>query len=188
MEFSCQSMRVLTMRTFRGIVLWISCVICSYAHAATPADKRADGKLLLRENWRLQPSTQVRGDGKAISTPGYRTVDWYSATVPSTVLAALVEEQVFLDPYYGLNLRSLPGATNPIGREDFMVRPMPPESPFRSSWWYRTEFRIPPDFQDKTVWLHFGGVNYRSNVWLNGRQVASAAEMTGTWRTFEFDV
>ncbi len=176
------------MRTFCGIVLLVSCVSSSHAYAATPADTRADSRLLLKENWRIQPSSQVRGDGKEISTAGFRTDNWYFATVPSTVLAALVDAQVVLDPYYGLNLRSLPGATNPIGSEDFMLRPMPPESPFRVPWWYRTEFSIPPQFQDKTLWLHFSGVNYRSNVWLNGRQIADAGEMAGTWRTFEFDV
>jgi exo-1,4-beta-D-glucosaminidase len=176
------------MRTFCGIVLLISSISCSYAHGATPADTHSDGRLLLRENWKIQPSTQARSDGEEISTAGFRTDDWYPATVPSTVLAALVDAQVVLDPYYGLNLRSLPGATNPIGSEDFMLRPMPPGSPFRSSWWYRTEFGIPPEFQSKMLWLHFSGVNYRSNVWLNGRQIADAAEMAGTWRTFEFHV
>jgi len=176
------------MRTFSGIVFLISCVGFSYTHAATPADAQAGSRLMLKENWKIQPSAQVQRDGKEISTVGFRTDNWYPATVPSTVLAALVENQVFLDPYYGLNLRSLPGATNPIGSEDFMLRPMPPESPFRSSWWYRTEFSIPSAFQDRTVWLHFSGVNYRSNVWLNGHQIVNAAEMAGTWRTFEFDV
>ena len=181
-------MGVLTMRTFCGIVFLISCVGLSNSQAATRAEARADGRLVLRENWKIQPSTQVREDGREISTAGFGTDNWYPAIVPSTVLAALVEDQVFSDPYYGLNLRSLPGATNPIGSEDFMLRPMPPESPFRSSWWYRTEFGIPSEFRDRTIWLHFSGVNYRSNVWLNGRRIANAAEMAGTWRTFEFDV
>ncbi len=173
------------MRTFFGAVILLLCPCLSTAAAV---DARASSRLPLRENWRIQPSTQVQAGGKEISTAGFKTDNWYSATVPSTVLAALVEDQVFLDPYYGMNLRSLPGASNPIGREDFMLRPMPPESPFRSPWWYRTEFGIPSEFQNKTVWLHFGGVNYRSNVWLNGRQIATAAEMAGTWRTFEFDI
>ena len=188
MDFPRPSMGVLPMRTFCGIVLLMSSISCSYAHGATPAEAHSDGRLLLRENWKIQPSTQARSDGKEISTAGFRTDDWYPATVPSTVLAALVDAQVVLDPYYGLNLRSLPGATNPIGSEDFMLRPMPPESPFRSPWWYRTEFSTPPEFHGKTLWLHFGGVNYRSNVWLNGHKIADAAEMAGTWRTFEFDV
>jgi exo-1,4-beta-D-glucosaminidase len=188
MGFSYTSMGVPPMRTFFGIGLLVSCAAFPTAHAAAPADTQAGYRLPLKENWKIQPSTQVQGDGKAISTVGFRTENWYPATVPSTVIAALVEDQVFPDPYYGLNLRSLPGATNPIGSEDFMLRPMPPESPFRSSWWYRTEFRIPPDFQDKILWLNFSGVNYRSNVWLNGRQIADAAEMAGTWRAFEFDV
>ncbi|HYK88280.1 MAG TPA: beta galactosidase jelly roll domain-containing protein [Acidobacteriota bacterium] len=176
------------MRTLYGILFLIACAGFSNTHADAHAETRGGYRFVLKDNWKIQPSTQVQKDGKEISTTGFRTDNWYPATVPSTVLAALVEEQVLLDPYYGLNLRSLPGASNPIGREDFMLKPMPPESPFRSSWWYRTEFGIPSAFQNKTVWLNFSGVNYRSNVWLNGHLIASAAEMAGTWRTFEFDI
>src|ERR1019366_6475781 len=39
----------------------------------------------------------------------------------------------------------------------------------------------------KTVWLAFDGINFRANVWLNGRQIASARKMAGAWRLFEFD-
>jgi exo-1,4-beta-D-glucosaminidase len=175
-------------RSACAIVFFVSCIGFANADATALGNTRAGGRVMLKENWKVQSSTQVQGDGRAISTVGFRTDNWYSATVPSTVLAALVDAQIFLDPYYGMNLRSLPGATNPIGREDFMLKPMPPGSPFRSSWWYRTEFRLPPEFRNKTLWLHFSGVNYRSNVWLNGGQVADAGEMAGTWRTFEIDV
>ena len=65
---------------------------------------------------------------------------------------------------------------------------MPDDSPFRCSWWYRTEFTIPARFQQKTAWLHFDGINYRANVWLNGRQLADAKDMAGAFRAFEFDV
>jgi len=160
------------MRNSFGIVLLISWIICSNTHASTPADTRADGRLLLKENWRIQPSTQVRADGKEISTTGFRTDNCYSATVPSTMLAALVDAQVFLDPYHGLNLRSLPGATNPIGSEDFMFRPMPPESPLRSSWWYRTEFGIPPEYH-MSVALNSG--NDATHVAVVEPQEATAA-------------
>lgn len=34
--------------------------------------------------------------------------------------------------------------------------------------WYRREFDIPDDFQEKRILLHFGAVDYYCRVWLNG--------------------
>ena len=143
--------------------------------------------MLLRENWFIQSSADVHGDGIAISTAGFQSSDWYPAKVPTTVLSALIEDKVYPDPYSGMNLRSIPGTTYPIF-EDFSNIRMPPASPFRQSWWYRTEFKLPADYQGKTVWLGFDGINYRANLWMNGVQIASSEKLAGTWRLFRFDV
>ncbi|HKU21447.1 MAG TPA: hypothetical protein VJQ50_10570, partial [Terriglobales bacterium] len=129
----------------------------------------------------------MRDDGVAISLPGYATHNWYPATVPTTVLSALVTDQVYPDPYTGMNLRSIPGTTYPIF-EDFSNIMMPPDSPFRQAWWYRTEFTLPAEFSGKTLWLAFDGINYRANVWMNGVRVATSEKLAGMWRLFEFDV
>ena len=38
------------------------------------------------------------------------------------------------------------------------------------------------------VWLKFDGINYRANIWLNGKQIANSNEVAGAWRTYEFNV
>ena len=103
------------------------------------------------------------------------------------MVAALVEDKTFPDPYFGENLRSIPGATYPIGKM-FSVRPMPKDSPFRCSWWYRTEFRAPDGFEGKRVWLNFAGINNRANIWLNGQRIAGEHDVAGAYRTYEFDI
>jgi exo-1,4-beta-D-glucosaminidase len=155
--------------------------------AASPSQGSGASGILLRENWAIQSSDEVRETGAAISTPGFKAREWYRATVPTTVFSALVEQHVYLDPYVGMNLRTAPGTTYPI-YGNFSSYPMPPGSPFRHSWWYRTEFQIPADYRGKTLWLGFDGVTYRANVWMNGHQIASADKLAGTWRVFEFDV
>lgn len=80
--------------------------------------------------WFIQPSADVPADGAAISAVGFSTRGWYPATIPSTVLSALVADKVYPDPYTGMNLRSIPGTTYPIF-EDFSNIEMPPTSPFR---------------------------------------------------------
>jgi len=138
--------------------------------------------LLLRDNWLLKSSAQVKERGETISTAGFRPEGWYSVSVPATVLAALVEKGTFPDPYYGENLKSIPGYRE--GR--WLV--MPANSPFRSSWWYRTEFRLPASYRGRNVMLHLDGINYRANIWLNGRQVAKSDTVIGMFRRFEFDI
>jgi exo-1,4-beta-D-glucosaminidase len=146
----------------------------------------AENKLPLSNGWYIQPSTDKQQDDVLANVPFHPRHSW-KATVPSTVMAALVADQVYPDPAFGTNLRSISGTTYPIG-ENFSNIPMPPESVFRSSWWYRTQFTAPAEYAGKRIQLHFDGINFRANVWLNGHQIASSEKMAGAWRLFEFDV
>ncbi len=125
--------------------------------------------------------------GEEISTPKYQPKDWYAVSVPTTVAAALVKAKVYPDPMYGMNLRSLPGVSYPIGG-NFSNFSMQPDSPFAVPWWYRKEFTLPADLAGKTIWLKFKGLNYRANIWLNGKAVAREENVAGAWRTYEFDI
>jgi exo-1,4-beta-D-glucosaminidase len=91
------------------------------------------------------------------------------------------------DPFYAMNLRQYPGVTYPVGF-NFSNIPMPPDSPYAVSWWYRKEFTLPNTFAGKTAWLNFRGINYRANIYLNGKQIANSKEVAGAWRTYEFNV
>lgn len=151
--------------------------------AALPAQTR----MPIRQDWAIQSSADVPESGAVLSTPAYTPRNWYSATLPSTVLSALVSARVYPDPYIGTNLRSISGTGYPIGF-NFSNAPMAPDNPFRRPWWYRTQFDLPAEYRGKTVWLGFDGINFRINVWVNGRQVASADKAAGAWRLFEFDI
>jgi exo-1,4-beta-D-glucosaminidase len=107
--------------------------------------------------------------------------------VPSTVLAAQVAGGEFPDPYVARNLRAIPGTDYPIGKI-FSRMPMSPSSPYACPWWYRARFALPAAARGKTLWLRFGGINYRANVWVNGQQVAASSDVAGAYRTYEFDV
>ncbi len=151
------------------------------------APQSSDVKLVLQDGWALQSSAKVAEKGETLSTTGFKPDGWYSLKVPSTVLAALVEHKVYPDPLFGMNLRSIPGTTYPIG-QNFSHLPMPKDSPFRVPWWYRIQFQLPAAYKAKTVWLHLDGINFRANLWLNGRQIAASDKMAGTYRLFEFNV
>ena len=147
----------------------------------------AEAALPLRDGWALQSSCKVDAKGDTVSTPAFQPKDWYTVTVPTTVVAALVKHKVYPDPFFGKNLRTFPGVTYPIGL-NFSNIPMQPDSPFIVPWWYRKEFVLPASFKGKSIWLNFGGINYRANIWLNGKQLAKSEDAAGAWRTYEFNI
>ena len=123
-----------------------------------------------------------------ISSATFRHEGWYRATVPATVLAAQVASGEFKDPYFGMDLRKIPGMTYPIGLNSFSNLPMDKDSPYACSWWYRTEFQLPRSYTGKNLWVHFQGINYRANIWLNGRKLADSKDVQGAYRIYEFNV
>jgi exo-1,4-beta-D-glucosaminidase len=150
---------------------------------------RADepSKAYLHKEWQIQSSCEVKASGAEISAPGFDTKGWHHSDIPSTVVGALVTDKTYPDPDYGTNLKSFPGM-NYSSKSFFANQDMPKDSPFRCSWWFRTEFTPPADAQHKTNWLNFLGINYRANVWLNGQKIADANDVAGTFATFEFNV
>jgi exo-1,4-beta-D-glucosaminidase len=172
----------------RLVLLGLSWLLgSSFAFARQPATRQSPPKLFLKDGWNLQSLYKVDSPGEVVSTLKFRPQGWYSVNVPTTVVAALVKAKQYPNPYFGMNLRKLPGMTYPIG-QTFVSLPMAQDSPFLAPWWFRKEFVIPASFQGKTVWLNFGGINYRANIWLNGKQIAKADDVAGAWRTYEFNV
>jgi exo-1,4-beta-D-glucosaminidase len=146
-----------------------------------------DGKIVLREGWTLESSAKVEAKGEVVATPQFSTTGWHDVTVPTTVVAALVKEKALPDPFFAMNLRSYAGVNYPIG-SNFSNIAMAPDSPYAVSWWYRKAFAVPASYKAKTIWLKFDGINYRANVWLNGKQIATSDDVAGAWRTYEFNI
>src|SRR5271165_6922158 len=186
------------------VLLGVFIILPAWLIAATPPTPAAPvARFDLHLGWQLQSACVLQGsstgpaglkdsthpglDGETLSSPLYRPIDWISATVPTTVVAAQVAAGIIKDPFYGLNLRKLPGMDYPIGSQ-FANLAMLDDSPYKCGWWYRTEFRLPADFAGRSVALHLDGVNYRADVWLNGKQIASKNDIAGTWRVFELNL
>ena len=86
-------------------------------------------------DWRLQSSSVVGTNGEQISTLNYDDSSWYNITVPSTTLNGLLQNNVYTDPYYSLNLQDIDSTQ------------------FDVPWWYRTEFITNADMINPTVWI-----------------------------------
>jgi exo-1,4-beta-D-glucosaminidase len=138
--------------------------------------------MMLSKGWAIKSAAEVKEKGDILSTPQFKPDAWYPASIPSTVLAALVEAKVYPDPYYGANLKSTPGYK--AGR--WLV--IPKDSPFKSPWWFRTEFVAPAAYKGKNLTLHLDGINYQANVWINGKKIADSQSVIGMFRRFEIAV
>src|SRR6266481_7981722 len=172
------------MTILRLLIPFISLAVATAQPSFQPAPALT---LPLREGWTLQSSARVTATGEAISSKSFETRNWIQADVPTTVVAAQVKTGLLPDPFYAMNLRQYPGVSYPIGF-NFSNIPMPTDSPYAVSWWYRKEFALSHEYAGKTVWLNFRGINYRANIFLNGKQIANSNDVTGAWRTYEFNI
>lgn len=124
----------------------------------------------LTDNWKIQSSAIATDPGADVSKNGYSTSDWYSTTVPNTVMGALIEAGDIEDPFIHDN----------ISRTD--------ESRYKSPWWYRTEFTLPAAEQGKRIVANFLGISYQADIWVNGNKIADRSNIVGAFRTYELDI
>ncbi|MGW7257630.1 glycoside hydrolase family 2 protein [Streptomyces sp. NPDC054834] len=116
----------------------------------------------------IQSTAKVSDSASAVSSPGYPAAGWYPAGSRSTVLAALLADGVYADPFWSTNQQKIPKA-------DFQV-----------PWWYRSDFTVADTGQ--RTYLDFSGVISAADVYVNGTRVARAADVTGAYTHHELDV
>ena len=143
-----------------------------FISGCTKSDKKNSSRVeVLTENWKIQPADKlVKVDEQSISKNGFDTKSWYKAVVPGTVLGSLATYKVIEDPTFGINMKNV----------DTLQ--------FQQPWWYRTTFSLNGADLKKNVSLRFNGVNYRSDLWINGKKVAGKDTFAGTYRMFTFNI
>ncbi len=149
-------------------------------------------KLQELRHFGLQSSAVIKDDGAAISSDNYMSKNyWFPVTVPSTVLTGLVANKVYPDPYNGMNNMLIPDASDSFnhqfGLEKFSHLPGEP-NPWKKPYWYRTAFNVPAADKGRFFQLVFKGINYRADVWLNGKQVSDSSQMAGMFAEYFFNV
>ncbi|MDR1810088.1 MAG: glycoside hydrolase family 2 [Prevotella sp.] len=112
--------------------------------------------------WKMKKAGEVTAPSEQVSTEAVSTSGWLPAIVPGTVLNSLVYNNVYPEPYYGVNnkLESdlIPDLYH-AGRDFY-------------TYWFRTEFELnTANHKGKRTWMQIDGVNYRAEIWLNGKMV-----------------
>ncbi|MFJ4467826.1 glycosyl hydrolase 2 galactose-binding domain-containing protein [Streptomyces sp. NPDC089424] len=116
----------------------------------------------------IQSTARVEDPASEVSRPGYRTTGWYKAGARSTVLAALLAAGKYPDPFHSTNQKLIPAA-------DFTV-----------PWWYRSDFTV--DGPGTRTYLDVNGITSAADVFVNGRRIATASKVVGTYTRHELDV
>lgn len=119
------------------------------------------------QTWTMVRQGDERAAGAAVSTAGFSAPKWQPAIVPGTVLNSLVANGVYPEPYFGLN----------NAHEKNLIPDLSETGPAFYTYWFRTEFNVPDSYEQKQVWMQFDGINYRAEIWLNGRHVGDMAGM-----------
>ncbi len=123
----------------------------------TPAQQRYE----LNKGWHCINVKDVQEDGYTISTTRYNTSNWLPATVPGTVLTTLLNNKKVPDPFYGMN-------NNQIKDIYFAGNAL-------YTYWFVKDFTETANANEQ-VWLQLRGVNYKCNVFLNGKKINAATE------------
>ncbi len=152
-----------------SVLAVVTIVFCAGFVYAAPADSTR--VFVLAQNWYVHSSEGVGVTGADLSRISFQPADWYKAEVPSTVLGTMVANGVYKDPFRGRNLDNIP------------------DSIFNKPWWYRTTFTLPQKSRNfNHVALKFLGINYKADIWLNGKLIAGKDSVFGGFRQFEFDI
>lgn len=110
----------------------------------------------LTGDWLCAPIGQVKQSGEIISTADFDDASWLPATVPGTVLTTLLNNGLVPDPFFGMNNELIPDIYE-TGRDHY-------------TYWFTKEFEVKAQ-SGKIVWLHFRGINYACEIFLNGKRV-----------------
>jgi hypothetical protein len=130
--------------------------------------KLTDNKLNLDGGeWRLQRANLVNATGEMLSNSEYNDKKWVLATVPATILVSYLNVGALPDPNFGDN--------------QLMIS----DSYFWSDFWYRRKFIVPESFDAKKIFLNFDGINWKAEVFLNGKKLG---DISGAFMRGKFDI
>ena len=149
------------MKTLFSILVWVAAFLFPLtASAQTPKSVTlpAPGeKTLLHEGWLARRANEVSDDGNRLTKQPFSAEGWMKAKVPGTVLTTLLENGVYPAPEYGMNNELIPDIYR-VGRDFYTYWFVCPMAPVKVN-------------DGQHVWLNFRGINYKAEIYLNGKRV-----------------
>lgn len=112
----------------------------------------------LTAGWRAKKASEVKVDGCHLTMTDPDFSGWINATVPGTVLTTLVNNGRAPDPWFGMNNEEIPDVYDE-GRDYY-------------TYWFFTRFSAETLDSTKQVWINFRGINYRAEIYFNGKRIS----------------
>lgn len=112
----------------------------------------------LTAGWRAKKASEVKVDGCYLTMSDPEPSGWMNATVPGTVLTTLVNNGRMQEPWFGMNNEDIPDVYNE-GRDYY-------------TYWFFTRFSAETLDSTKQVWINFRGINYRAEIYFNGKRIS----------------
>ena len=131
------------------------------------------GKTLLNSGWYARRANEIKLDGNQLSALPFHSEGWMKARVPGTVLATMLDNNLFPAPEFSMNNNLIPDIHD-VGKE------------FYTCWFVRP-FRIESVPQGQQVWLNFRGINYKADIFLNGKRINTSTH-EGMFLRESFDI
>ena len=128
-----------------------------YAQSESIALPDIGEKTLLNNGWYARRANELIVDGNSLSAGPFNSEGWMKAKVPGTVLTTMLENNLFPAPEYSMNNNLIPDI-NDIGKDFY-------------TFWFAKPFEIKNQDKNKQVWLNFRGINYKADIFLNGKRV-----------------
>ena len=125
------------------------------------------GKQLFTSNWKIKPSSSTKLTGEKLSL-GEKddSASWIDAPVPGTIMNALVQNSTYKNLYERDNMQKVPSEQ------------------FKHSWFYTRDFSLSTIDKNSHYQLNFEGINYKANIWLNGKKLADTTTIVGAFNRF----
>ena len=114
-------------------------------------------KTLIHSDWYARKANEVKMDGNRLSAAPLDKTGWLPARVPSTVLTTLLENHMYPAPEFGLNNNLIPDI-HEVGNDFY-------------TYWFTRQFTINNLPEGRNVWLNFRGINYKAEIFLNGKRI-----------------
>lgn len=115
------------------------------------------GKTLLHTGWMARRASDIKTDGNTLSRSPLDRNGWMPARVPGTVLTTLLENNLYPAPEFGMNNNLIPDIYE--AGNDFYT------------YWFVSEFETPDVPDSRNVWFNFRGINYKAELFLNGKRL-----------------
>ncbi|OBT39131.1 hypothetical protein VE00_09696 [Pseudogymnoascus sp. WSF 3629] len=155
-------------------------VVAAIAQVVTASPARLDDAPLVKtagdaaaiKGWYMQSTAKTSSDMLAVSQPGFDMSSWYRVGSRGTVMAGLLENNVYNDKslFFSENLKTM------VDRSQFDV-----------PWLYREELTFDPATNQR-YFLETHGISSKADLYLNGKQLASKETLTGAYGGEKFDI